>query len=175
MTGFAGDATLTQEGAVAQKRVKTLCEVFMLKSQARAIRITISANPVAKGRPRVAFKNGRTWSYTPHKTQAAQEDIVKRLVKYQHRCFGRHVPVKASVCFYRIKSKWLPKQEALPVRKPDLDNFLKLVLDSLNGVLVEDDAQITSMTVKKRWAGNGKRQGCITVRLEEDRYDKGKD
>lgn len=135
------------------------------------LRITIATNPVAKGRPKMAIQDGKVWTYTPRKTEDAQKLIIERLERYQGRCFPKHIPVKMTVIFYRVKSKWLPKKESLPFRKPDLDNFLKLTLDAMNGILVTNDAQITSIITKKRWAEDGK--GHINIKLEQDRDGKG--
>lgn len=130
------------------------------------IELTIDTEPQAKGRPRTAFKDGRVRTYTPERTMIAQESIIAILKQYQDVSFPAHIPVKLTCIFYRHKSKWLPKREKLPFRKPDLDNFLKLLLDSMNGILIADDAQITTIEMKKRWSPNG--IGYITVRLEED-------
>jgi Holliday junction resolvase RusA-like endonuclease len=35
------------------------------------------------------------------------------------------------------------------VRKPDIDNAIKLVMDGLNGVAWADDAQVTSVSAVK--------------------------
>jgi len=134
---------------------------------AKSIRVTIATNPVAKGRPRVAFRNGKIWSYNPHKTENAQNFIMERLMRHKDKCFAKNVPVKLTLVFYRIKSKSLPKRETLPFRKPDLDNFAKLVCDAINGILIVDDAQITTMILRKRWANDGK--GHIAIKLEGDR------
>lgn len=131
-----------------------------------AIRITIQTDPVPKGRPRVSFVNGKAHTFTPERTKKAQKGIVRRLKRYQGRCFAPHVPVMLSVTFFRVKSKWLPRKESLPVRKPDLDNFLKLLLDAMNGILVADDAQICTIIVKKRWSNDG--NGHINIRMEKD-------
>jgi len=130
------------------------------------IELIIDIDPIAKGRPRFAIKNGIARSYTPEKTLVAQETIVALLVQYKDQCFLPHVAVKLTCTFFRHKSVWLPKKERMPFRKPDLDNFLKLIMDSLNGILVADDAQITTIEMKKRWSPNG--EGYITLKLEED-------
>lgn len=130
------------------------------------IELVIPIEPVAKARSRTALRNGKVRSYTPERTQIAQDFIKGFLQPYKDQCFPPHVPIKLSCIFWRHKSKWLPHRESLPFRKPDLDNFLKLLLDSMNGILVADDAQITSITMRKRWSPTG--QGYIQVRLEED-------
>lgn len=132
------------------------------------IRVTMAINPVPQARPRTIYgKNGKVWSFIPRRTVQAQEELQARFERYKGRGFAPHVPVKLSVTFYRVKSKQLTKRETLPFRKPDLDNFLKLVLDSMNGILVADDAQITTIACKKRWSENG--TGHITIKLEEDK------
>lgn len=38
--------------------------------------------------------------------------------------------------------------------KPDLDNLIKLVLDSCNTVLFADDSQVTHLSIEKHWVEN---------------------
>jgi Holliday junction resolvase RusA-like endonuclease len=115
----------------------------------------------------VAIANGKIWSYNPRNTQDAVKLLRERMERHKDKCFPKHLPTKLTMVFYRRKSRWLPRRERLPFRKPDLDNFLKLALDAMNGILVADDAQITSIIVKKRWAKDG--VGRINIKLEEDR------
>ncbi len=130
------------------------------------IRVTIQTEPTAKGRPRTVVRNGVIRTYTPEKTQIAQDFVKARLKKHTPGGFPAHIPVRLSATFYRARPKWIPRREALPVRKPDLDNFLKLLLDSLDEVLVPDDAQITTISVRKRWST--KPTGYVTIKLEPD-------
>ena len=44
--------------------------------------------------------------------------------------------------------------DLLPLKKPDCDNIAKIILDSLNGVLYDDDKQITSIIVYKKYSEN---------------------
>ena len=39
----------------------------------------------------------------------------------------------------------------LPVKKPDCDNIAKAILDALNGLAYEDDSQIVSAVILKRY------------------------
>ena len=36
-------------------------------------------------------------------------------------------------------------------KKPDCDNLIKSILDSLNGVAYKDDSQVTDVHIKKRY------------------------
>ena len=132
----------------------------------KPIRIIISEEPVAQARARVAFCNGKVHSYTPEKSLNAQNAIRVRLMRYQDRMFPKGVAVKLTVCFHRTKSKWMPKYETLPYRKPDLDNMCKLVQDAMVGYLIEDDSQITQLSARKRWTD--RETGYITIKVEED-------
>jgi Holliday junction resolvase RusA-like endonuclease len=132
----------------------------------KVIRIVIQEEPIPKARSRVVFNNGKVHSYTPERTRVAQDLIRLRCMRHQDSCFGEHIPVKLTIVLYRTKSKWLSKKETMPCRKPDLDNYIKLIQDSINGLLVVDDAQITSLSAKKRWTDRP--EGYITIRLEND-------
>jgi Holliday junction resolvase RusA-like endonuclease len=144
----------------------------------KPIELTINQEPVAKGRPKFAIRNGVSRTYTPQKTQDAQESLYAVLSDKIHP-LPIHIPLKLTVVLHRTKSKWLPKKERLPFRKPDADNFLKLVCDSLCmrkvrhndqvfmlTPIVQDDAQFTTINVSKRWSKNG--HGYITIRIEDD-------
>lgn len=132
------------------------------------IKLTIDYEPTPKGVPRTRYipEQGRTITYYHWKTMEAIENIREMISLEQLQPFPNHTPVKLDVVFYRTKSKWLPKRETMPFRKPDLDNFLKLTLDTITETLVPDDAQITSINAKKRWSVNG--HGYIELELMED-------
>lgn len=135
----------------------------------KVIRIVISEEPVPKGRAKTTFRNGYVRTYTPQHTLEAQNVITWRLKRYMDGdkpAFPANMPLKLNICFYRHKSKYLPKRETMPFRKPDKDNLEKLFLDAANGVLFADDAQICTTLSKKRWSPTG--EGYITIKLEED-------
>jgi Holliday junction resolvase RusA-like endonuclease len=48
--------------------------------------------------------------------------------------------------------------------RPDVDNIAKTVLDGMNGVVYEDDAQVTHLKVNKKYA----QEGSVTVWLSEN-------
>ena len=54
-----------------------------------------------------------------------------------------------------VKKKFVLKEEevsnCLQIKKPDIDNLIKFVLDSLNGHLYKDDAQVCRIVSEKRY------------------------
>ena len=49
-------------------------------------------------------------------------------------------------------------------KKPDADNLAKAILDALNGVAYPDDAQIVTLTVRKRYG----EADMVHVLIEEE-------
>ena len=42
--------------------------------------------------------------------------------------------------------------EILPLKKPDMDNIVKVVADALNGVAYQDDKQVILVSAKKAYS-----------------------
>jgi len=110
-----------------------------------------------KKRPRF-FRRGRhTGTYTPEETKQAMADIAKAyesaaLQKYCHvPKAGKGTPVTVAITTAKPLPKSRPKRivRESDTYKPDADNTAKLVLDGLNGVAWEDDAQVTRLHVFK--------------------------
>lgn len=139
----------------------------------------ILGEPCGKGRPRFSTKTGRT--YTPQKTQNYEN-----LVKMQYALdFGvDRFPDKAMLdmsimAYYGIpKSASKKKQEEMrlgivrPIKKPDMDNVVKIIADSLNGVAYHDDTQIVDCLCRKFYSDSPR----VIVRIREvascvKRYD----
>ena len=125
--------------------------------------------PVPKARPRTITKGGKTWTYTPGKTQET-EDLIKRLIqKSTLKKLPDDVPLSMEVIFYKQKPKYYKKAsrlDDLPIGRPDIDNYGKLLCDALNGVLF-DDEQLTTTIFRKRWQEPDK-EPCISVKIECD-------
>lgn len=68
--------------------------------------------------------------------------------------------IAVDVVFYRPVQKSISKierkrrltGESLPVVKPDIDNYVKAILDALNGVAFKDDSQIIALNAKKLYS-----------------------
>lgn len=120
----------------------------------------VNEEPVAKARPRFT-RTGH--AYTPKKTNDYEESI--RFAFMSQTCermpiYPKGVPLKVQALFAKSvpKSYTKKKREAclngdlLPTGKADLDNYLKAVLDALNGLAFEDDSQIVMTTAEKIYA-----------------------
>ena len=129
------------------------------------ILLRLDTEPVPKGRAKTIMRGGRVWSFTPKHTKDA-EAIIRALVQEQiSNIYPQYAPLSLTVTFYRTKLPHILKSETIPVRKPDLDNYIKTVLDALSGIAFPDDAQISTIIARKRWSMDG---GYITIELAED-------
>ena len=130
-----------------------------------AVVFIIWSEPVAKGRPR--FAKGRT--YTPKKTKQ-YEDRVAEIASREMQSkppLGGAVKMEVIACF-RVPHSWpswkrLAAQAGLlgHTHRPDLDNIGKAVSDALNGIVYEDDCQITEMDIKKLYGY----RDCVQVKV----------
>lgn len=107
---------------------------------------------VGKARPRVT-RNGR---FTPAATRDAEARVAEAARAAlpegaEQPLFGRREPVSVGITVWRPLPESRPKRvEAEPdTFKPDLDNVAKLVMDAMQGVVLEDDAQVTTLYVSK--------------------------
>lgn len=115
--------------------------------------VIVEGNIKGKARPRY-FNNH---AITPKDT-VSYENWVK--VCYQQQC-GETLQgaIKADITIYHKVPKSYAKKriqairEGLeqPQKKPDIDNIVKIILDSLNKIAYDDDSQVVELSVKKAW------------------------
>lgn len=118
----------------------------------------IAGEVQAKQRPKF---NGR-FAYTPKET-VEYENLVK--LQYQLQCgnyrYADDVPLVVAIFAHleppqsasNIKKTRMLNQEEYPLKKPDVDNVAKIILDALNGIAYRDDKQVVTLIVKKLYAG----------------------
>ena len=97
---------------------------------------------VAKGRPRV----GKWGVYTPAKTRRFESEFRELAEKCapEKKFSG---PLFVELWFNLPRPK-KPKNKDWPISRPDLDNFIKIILDSLIDFW-NDDAQVVKLTAGK--------------------------
>lgn len=121
----------------------------------------IDGEPVPKGRPKFTSRAGFMRTYTPRKT-VDYELAVKAAAQ---AAMGPTDLLETPVGVYLYMRLPIPKSHSKkrreaclsgqekPIKKPDIDNLAKSILDGMNGVVWKDDSQIVSLHVTKVYAG----------------------
>jgi Holliday junction resolvase RusA-like endonuclease len=129
--------------------------------------MTIEGRPVPKGRPRAAIIGDHATIYTPGST-AAYEALLGQAAKIKWRQQGRFEPMpgplKLAVSVVLAKPKGRSAEWPIVGSRinGDLDNYLKIAQDALNGIIFFDDAQIVSLEATKSY-------GPPALHIEVDR------
>lgn len=122
------------------------------------VKFTIPGEPKGKGRPRVERNGNSVHTRTPDST-VAYENLVKTVYYQQCRraMFEKDIPLDVRItAYYSIPESASKKKKALmesykirPLKKPDVDNVEKIILDSLNKIAYYDDAQVVDCMFRK--------------------------
>lgn len=118
---------------------------------------TIEGIPVPKGRPKFSKIGGFVRTYTPKKTSDYETTVQETAKQAMGPTEVLETPLAVYLYFRLPIPKSYPKKrlEAClrglerPIKKPDIDNLAKSVLDGLNGIVYRDDGQIVSLHVTK--------------------------
>lgn len=120
------------------------------------VEFTIPIEPMGQGRPRAASIGGRAKIYTPAKTRKWQQrfDLLSNQYAPSQPVAG---PVHIDLGFYFRRPQRLMKKNDPPgavphTAKPDADNCIKIVLDSISTWFAKGDAQVQSISVQKFYA-----------------------
>lgn len=125
------------------------------------VKFTILGEPKGKGRPRFCRNTGH--AITPKDT-VNYETLVH--MEYVAQCEEFRFPDDAMLdmrirAYYSIpKSASKKKRAAMimgeirPTKKPDMDNVVKIIADSLNQVAYRDDTQIVDCQCRKFYSDN---------------------
>ncbi len=118
------------------------------------IEVTLLGPPLAKGRPRFSKATGRT--HTPERTLNYESRLAHVAAEVMANRPLLEGPLSVEVLIRMPipeskPRKW--KEAALagtiyPTKKPDVDNFAKM-LDALNLIVWSDDSQIVALHVEK--------------------------
>lgn len=124
---------------------------------------------IGKGRPRLNTYTGIV--YTPTKTKD-YETLIEQYFLLKYPKFkileGR---IKVNIVAYfsipkttnKTNKKEMLDDKISPTKKPDIDNIVKAVLDSMNKFAFKDDNQITSLEVEKKYSLDDK----IYIKIQE--------
>lgn len=123
------------------------------------MKFVVPGEPTGKGRPRVVHTGNRSMAFTPEKT-VLYENLVK--LEYQRQScgevFGGQIVRMDIMAYYAVSKSDSKRTRAAklagairPVKKPDIDNVLKIVADALNGIAYDDDSQIVAASIEKHY------------------------
>jgi Holliday junction resolvase RusA-like endonuclease len=111
----------------------------------------IPGAPKAKGRPKFCVRGKFAQVYTPAKTREYEEAV--RLFSAPHAPLEPlRGPITMDLTFHMPRPKSLSKKIKVHIKKPDIDNLIKSVLDPLNKLFYHDDSQIIRITASKVYA-----------------------
>jgi len=119
--------------------------------------IWLPGQPVGKGRPRFT-RTGRV--YTPDKTRKFEHRLAATASNYMilHQLEPTNKPCRVIIrAQFEIPKSWTKAKKAQAINneiypgRPDIDNIAKIVLDSFNSVVFEDDDQVYDLRVVKTY------------------------
>lgn len=128
-----------------------------------AIKFTIPGSPQGKARPKFARHGNYVQTYTPKKTKDYENEVkLEYIRKYPNKCYNKSIMLVLHInAYYSIPKKTNKQKRAFmlagkirPIKKPDMDNIIKIIADALNKTAYYDDAQIVESTVCKFYSDN---------------------
>lgn len=125
--------------------------------------IRLGLDPVPCPRPRLT-RTGRV--YYPAKYNAFKAEAA-RLLPGALFDAGIHAPLEGQLVVLLVLRCTRPKTTKLPAPKPDIDNYVKSVLDACNGLAFIDDTQVQVLAAMKEWADPGE-TGEVLLRIRDD-------
>lgn len=129
----------------------------------RSVTFQVPGKPQGKARARTVMNKalGHSVSYTPE-NDLLYENLIKSRFLDQADGFyletGTPVALRIVARFMppastsKKKQKQMLEGEILPLKKPDMDNIVKVVADALNGVAYHDDTQVILVSAKKAYS-----------------------
>ena len=125
------------------------------------MQIIVEGKPEPQLRPRATRIGNSIRLYDP-KTTTDYKNLVKWTAKQQWKQKPLECPLVVELDVYRQipkstskKRRKLKNERVIrPVVKPDIDNYSKGILDSLNGIVYKDDSQVVSLIANKYYSDN---------------------
>ncbi len=126
----------------------------------KLISLTIPGKPLGKQRPRFAKMGKFVKVYTPKETMDREAEIRELFQqKYpEHIPYENAVSCKAVIYLSipkatsKIKKQQMLNNDLKAIVKPDADNAVKLVMDSINGIAYKDDSQVVILEIEKLYS-----------------------
>lgn len=132
----------------------------------KKVEFEVEGKAIGKGRPRFT-RYGH--AYTPQRTREYEQTVKYSYIsKYGNKQLSGALKMDIEVFVTPPKATNKKMKEEMllgkifPTKKPDCDNIVKSVADSLNGIAYEDDKQIVDVGIRKKYAEENKIKVKIT-------------
>lgn len=111
----------------------------------------VSGIPLAQGMPRFRRAGKFVQTYDPAKSKAWKDSVRWQCIEFMRKEKKGMIEgaIHADLVFLLPRPKSLPKKVKDHVKKPDMDNLEKSILDALEGIAYKNDSQICKMTGQK--------------------------
>lgn len=129
--------------------------------------LIVPGEPIPQGRPKFSTQGGFVRAIDPPKSRNQKQLIA--LMARQKMINGQMLQGKLKLtvkvyCHY--PKSWSKKRIASDLNtgketRPDTDNYIKLVQDSLNKVVYQDDSNIVEINASKYWSDKNETYICI--------------
>ena len=144
----------------------------MLEKESKTFKFIIRGDPVAWKRP----GQSRWGRYDTQKSiKEALGSIFRMGMENQPPLLGK---IKLIAVFFMPIPKSLRKSDREGVatqgwhtKRPDLDNLIKLILDSMNGIVFKDDSQVCAIIAMKGYGEIPRTELTILEDFDEDEGD----
>lgn len=137
--------------------------------------LTITGKPIPKARPRARLIRGRKPFVSIYDSQKAETAGVQKQLKLIFKSEPFLTPLSLSVDFYiqrprshygtgRNVGKLKPSAPKCNIKKPDIDNYIKFIMDAMNGIVYKDDSQVVCV---KAWKLYAEEEEKTVISIEE--------
>lgn len=134
------------------------------------IKIFLNGHPVAQKRHRHCATRDGIRTFNPNYEQKREyQQRLKTVIATE----GPETPLKSPIAitlgFYiPMPKSWSKKRKEQAFGKPcssrpDIDNYIKFILDIMNGIVFQDDAQVWFLEAAKTYSDNP----CVEIEVRE--------
>jgi len=132
------------------------------------IEVWIPGKPVAQGRVRFARRGKFTTAYDPKESASYKNWVKCCLLDAGVTMYPADVPLHFGLVVSVLRPASVSvKKRPHATAKPDLDNYIKILSDSCNGFIFEDQ-QIVSIFARKIYVSELTQQG-VHITIHEDK------
>lgn len=141
-------------------------------------KIALDLEPMAQSRPRFARRGSGVIAYEKKEMRTWRVECSKLI----EEAFGKKEliegPLKIDATFYIQPPKYISSkaklkkksaaEEIFCSKKPDIDNYLKALLDSMTGIIFRDDGQVVECRARKLYSLKPRIEFIIKEILENE-------